>query len=714
MMSGVHGQRNEAGDAQNVVQGQDFHGDIIFQSPRTLPVPRQLRPGPGHFADREEERRRLETIRSERSDGHPTTLVLRGTHGVGKTALALTWLGEIHPEYDDGHLHVELGGPGPAGGTDPRSVLDTLLRDLGAEPDAIGTTSAEKAAMFRSLTAGRSFVLLLDDAGSAAQVRALLPNSADALVVVTTTARLGALRAEGAQMVDVSPMGTGAIAGMLETLLDARDEDDRDAIRALARRCHGLPLVARIAAVRLLNHPAETVGDLVAEMDEAGIVPALEEDGDDVSYETHIGVFYDRLTPRAAFLYRVLGLHPVPRVDVWAAAAGVDTDARAARRLLRELEAAGMLEEESRERFRMPAVVHQHAEATASAVFSPADRAEVAERFADYYLAASVAADTVATSRWRVSWRYDHPPTREVPEFATKDAAWTWLGANLDAIVRVARREAGAGNHETVWQLVEATDGFFRDRGHYDERFTLAALGTSAARQCGNRRAQARMHNQHGFALLDVGDPAAARDEFAAALGIDEADGDLWGCAAALECLGIAAHRAGDDLEAMACYDRAEPLKRDMARPRAVALLHLHRSRSAVALGEPQRAVSWIDEALPVFRAPEEDGGWDRANEAKCLLERGRALGMVHRPDDAVAELDRAVAAFAELGQCYQQARAHEAAAEVEAMRSARVGEDRLWRALELYRAIHNTVAEERVRALLDGESGEDAAPRKE
>jgi hypothetical protein len=93
---------------------------------------------------------------------------------VGKTSLAAHWLHGARDRYPDGVLSTDLGGD-RADPARPGEVLDGFLRARGVAPESIPVAAHEQAALFRSLTAGRRVIVFLDNAASAAQVRALLP-----------------------------------------------------------------------------------------------------------------------------------------------------------------------------------------------------------------------------------------------------------------------------------------------------------------------------------------------------------------------------------------------------------------------------------------------------------------------------------------------------------------------------------------------------------
>ena len=128
--------------------------------------PQQLPPAPGDFVGRERLRERLRI--ALRPSGEAVALtVLSGIGGVGKTALALRVAHGIRGDYPDGQLYVDLRGDGgqPA---DPADVTVDFLLALGMPAAAIPATPTARAGAYRTLTADRRILVLLDNASDTA------------------------------------------------------------------------------------------------------------------------------------------------------------------------------------------------------------------------------------------------------------------------------------------------------------------------------------------------------------------------------------------------------------------------------------------------------------------------------------------------------------------------------------------------------------------
>ena len=186
-------------------------------------VPRQLPAGVAHFAGRTAQLAELRAWMQAAgsSDEAVRVLVIGGTAGAGKTALAVHWAHQSAAEFPDGQLYVNLRGFDPSG--TPVAAADALRWFLGAfgvTEEQIPDSVDAQAALYRSVLADKRVLVILDNARDAGQVRPLLPGSPSCLVLVTSRARLPGLAAtEGARLLPLDVLtGTEArelLAGRL-------------------------------------------------------------------------------------------------------------------------------------------------------------------------------------------------------------------------------------------------------------------------------------------------------------------------------------------------------------------------------------------------------------------------------------------------------------------------------------------------------------------
>ena len=140
--------------------------------------------------------------RTRADDVGTALVVISGTAGIGKTALALHWAHQVRDRFGDGQLYVNLRGFDPTPSMRPIEALTASLLALGVPPEQIPLDQDHAAAIYRTMLAGRRVLMILDNAESAAQVRPLLPGGQSCFVLVTSRNRLsGLLARDGAHRI---------------------------------------------------------------------------------------------------------------------------------------------------------------------------------------------------------------------------------------------------------------------------------------------------------------------------------------------------------------------------------------------------------------------------------------------------------------------------------------------------------------------------------
>ena len=129
-----------------------------------------------------------------------------------------------------------------------------------SEPSSL----AERTALYRSVTARLDFVVLLDNAVSAAQAQVLLPAGTNSLAVVTSRRPLLGLSAGGEHAVQVDPLGAAdALELLSHTIGSQRIQTERRSAERLAGLCGGLPIALCIAAARIASRPRRSLARMI-------------------------------------------------------------------------------------------------------------------------------------------------------------------------------------------------------------------------------------------------------------------------------------------------------------------------------------------------------------------------------------------------------------------------------------------------------------------
>jgi DNA-binding SARP family transcriptional activator len=216
----------------------------------------------------------------------PVTVICGGP-GAGKTSTAAAAALVLRDRFSDGQLYAELGGVGHP--RDPQDVLSEMLRAMGIPARSIPPPGPARAAMYRSLLAGRKVLVVADDAATAGQVRPLVPAARGAAVLVTSRGRLGGLA--GARTVQLAGLPEDdAFALLAATAGPGRVAAEPAPARAIVAACDGLPLALRLAAAALVARPGLPLARMAAELASAHRFEILSDE--DTSVADAIGVSY--------------------------------------------------------------------------------------------------------------------------------------------------------------------------------------------------------------------------------------------------------------------------------------------------------------------------------------------------------------------------------------------------------------------------------------
>ncbi|MFL6122740.1 BTAD domain-containing putative transcriptional regulator [Actinophytocola sp.] len=224
------------------------------------PAPAQLPADIPDFVGREAQ---LEALTELLSGGETVRVVnVVGRPGTGKNALVVRAAREVRENFPDGQLYVDLVDADDRP-TPTREVLAGMLRALGSDvvPESLG----EAALLFRSWTADRRLLVVLNKASDEHLPHHLLPTGAGCAVVVVSRAPLDAL--SGAVRVRVPTLSTvEAVAMLASTIGQSRVDQERAAAVELVELADRLPLALRAVGARLAARPAWHLARMVERM----------------------------------------------------------------------------------------------------------------------------------------------------------------------------------------------------------------------------------------------------------------------------------------------------------------------------------------------------------------------------------------------------------------------------------------------------------------
>jgi tetratricopeptide (TPR) repeat protein/transcriptional regulator with XRE-family HTH domain len=574
------------------------------------PVPRELPPGVPGFVGRMEELAELDVLRrrADRSQGEMPIVIVAGTAGVGKTALAIHWAHRVGARFPDGCLYLDLRGYDPDQPVAPADALAALLRSLGVHGAKIPPTEAERSARYRTLLAGRRTLVLLDNARGTEQVRPLLPGGSGCATLVTSRDALtGLVARHGARRIDLDPLPGEDAVTLLGTLIGVRVTDEPDAASALADQCAGLPLTLRLAAELSNTRPEATLADLVAELtDVRQRLSRLDAVGEPpIAVRAAFSWSYQNLSGTAARAFRLCGLYPGQDLDAYAMAALAGTDLDQACSMLRALARANLIQPAGAGRYAMHDLLRAYAAELAGADPEPERRAAVARLRSQQLYTCAQAMDLILPSERRQRPEIAEPPL-PVPRFRDPPEATRWLDTERPTLLAAALDACGPAGDDYAVRLALLVRRYLDHGGHYQDAELLFRHAVTAAT---NPAGQARALAGLGGACLRLGRYHMAADHQERALHLARATGDPVAQGDALIGLGVVYWHLGRPGWTIECGRQAIRLHRGLGDRSGLARAVGNLGCTYNLVGNFPAALAYHARALAIFREVGDEAG---------------------------------------------------------------------------------------------------------
>jgi tetratricopeptide (TPR) repeat protein/DNA-binding XRE family transcriptional regulator len=604
-------------------------------------VPRQLPAPPRHFTGRADELARMTGMLSEAAGAVPV-LVVHGMAGVGKTALAVHWAGQVADRFPDGQLYLNLRGFDPTGtAMTAADAMRRLLDALAVPAQRIPADLDAQAALYRTLLTGRRMLVVLDNSRDAEQVRPLLPGGRGCAVVVTSRNQLASLvAAEDAHPVSLDLLA-GDEAGQLlaHRLGTGRADTEPDAVATIVERCGRLPLALAIVAARAAIHPDRPLAALARELTETGAgLDPLSAGDPAADVRAAFSWSYHALRDDAARIFRLLGLHPGPDISLAAAASLAGLPARRTRTVLAELTRANLLIEHVPGRYTLHDLLRAYAADLAHTCDAQAERTAATQRVLDHYLHTARTADVILAPS------VDQPrlpaPAAGVSPEQPADAreAMAWYVAEHADLLAAIDHAAAAGFTEHAWYLSLTTWLFFYRQGHWRDWAETGYTALAVARRLGNPVREARAHRAIGRAYAELGRLDDAYAELQCALELYRRNGRRVGQAHTHYNLAFLLDTQGYPARALEHARQSLDLFRAaghrFGQPQALTMIGWLYAQ----LGDYEQAVVSCQESLDLER-----GHNDPIGQAGALGSLGHAYDRLGRYDLAVTCFQQAV-----------------------------------------------------------------------
>jgi tetratricopeptide (TPR) repeat protein/transcriptional regulator with XRE-family HTH domain len=511
-----------------------------------------------NFTGRRAELRQLaDAIANGNAGGVVGICAIGGMAGIGKTAFAVHAAHLLAAQFPDGQIYLPLHGHTPGQKpVDPAEALASLLLTAGVPASQIPPGLETRSRLWRDYLAGTRLLLVLDDAAGHEQVRPLLPGTAGSLVLVTSRRHLTAL--EDTHTINLDTLPSYEAAELLIRLAGRPALDPADpAVSEITRLCGYLPLAIGMLARQLHHHPAWSCGrlaaDLAAARDRLAFMHA-----ENLSVAAAFDLSYDDLDPGQQQLFRRLGLHPGPDIDAYAAAALDGVDLTTAQRLLEALYDQHLLTEPGHGRYRMHDLISEHSRSLAAG--DPARESDLAlGRLLDYYQHTALAASRNLPQKKSPGSARTAALVGPVlaPDLSTPERASEWIAAERQNLQAAASSALPGDRRGDASLIVTAMHSYLRSNGHWDQAQSLYQAVIEAARQAGDRIAEATALTDLGEIQQLIGDYPLAAASLTRALELYRDLGDRLGEASALNELGIVQLTINDHPAAISSHAEA-------------------------------------------------------------------------------------------------------------------------------------------------------------
>jgi tetratricopeptide (TPR) repeat protein len=573
----------------------------------------------------------------------PTVVILHGQAGSGRSTLALHAAQQLKDQFR-GACVVDLRGAGDAQAPlATREALLHLLNRLGAPRDQLLFRERQNqeqhlrrlSEQYQQHLTDLPVVIVLNDATGADQIRALVPERSESLVLVTSREPFDLdLPGAAVHSLQVPALDAGASFELLAQLAGATGAAlprpaDADRLREL---CAGLPIALRIVGSALPDH--YDAGQLAADIEVFG-------PRDPVDRVLALR-YHDQPEPNRRLLRR-LALAGRASFGAAAAAALLATDEQEAARRLGELAGSGLIEHVRGARYRPHDLVRGFAGERLLDEEDPVERAAAHERLIRSY--ADLANTVVRLVEGKTSTRAGRFGQHG---FSSLEFALRWLDEE-SSFITAALRNAEGVDRAAVQALLGALCDYCLLRGDLYRLGEISEMAqTQQARQQKSGPDEDRsvlvrsVQWRTGIAARQLGELDKARSTLSSVVDLYFEAQHPAGAARALDSLGITLHHQGNLRE-------AESKLREALEIQAAPELDEDRAWTMHALaavlrdmGQLDRALELLHESLALHRVNESVQG-----EAWAHLQLGQVYLRLGRADLGEAELRAADTSYA-------------------------------------------------------------------
>ncbi|MFF7637829.1 BTAD domain-containing putative transcriptional regulator [Kitasatospora sp. NPDC008050] len=565
------------------------------KAPEPVPAPSQLPPLVGREVDL------ADLVRAVTSSGHARAVAITGTGGVGKSLLARHLAERLRDRFPEGQFLVSLHGFSVA--RQPltaESALLELLRAIGVPLTRLPVAFGQRVELWLRMLTEHRYVIVLDDVAQAEQVRQLIPVTSNSLLILTSRVNLSDLPTVHQHGVGLLSM-TSAVE-LFQQLVGERAAH-QDVVRDIIARTDCLPLAVEILAMRFRSRASWTLQHLAQRLSTATSLI------DEFHYKenaltVHLDLSYRTLSTDHQRAFRLLGLHPGPRFDQFAAAALLGAPLRQSERALEALLDAHLIQEPNVETFSFHDLLGSFAADLAESESSMEERTAAANRLTRFALCATDHADRLL---------YPHRlrlPFADLPPGPPAGLSWNspaqarrWLINEQAGLLAIQQRAIADGNRIDAFRLLHLLAGFLDAECFWADAVPLHQSAAEFWHTTDQPQAEVRALLDLGYAHQRGTQYLQADASTTRALRLARAAEDVEGVAEALNQRGMRHAREGDQMVALALLEEALAANQDTGNQRQHDRIVNNIGISLMHMGQQDRAITALDDALAGFNA---------------------------------------------------------------------------------------------------------------
>ncbi|MET9506780.1 tetratricopeptide repeat protein [Streptomyces sp. NPDC006622] len=590
------------------------------------------------------------TATPERSRPAPPVVVVGGAPGIGKTTFAVHHAHQIAHLFPDGQLFVNLCGFHPhMPPVDPVDALHGFLAALGVPVQRVPEGLPARAALFRSLLAGRRVLIVLDNARDEEQVRPLLPSGPGCLTLITSRNQLpGLVTADGAKPLTLPlPSETEARETLARRLGSARLTAEPTATADLIRLCGRLPLALAVVTAHAALNPTFPLAAIADDLRHThSRLDTLTTSDITTDVRAVFSWSYRSLEEPAARLFRLLALHPGPEITVPAAASLGGLPLPEARRLLAELTRARLVEQPLPGRYTLHDLLRDYATELIDAQGDAGERDDALLRVLDHYVFTAYAANRPLKRYSLPELDIDSPSTGVVPEeFTTPEQASRWLTTEQRVLSNLLHTAVSQGLEDHITGLAWSLEEHLHRQEHWPEAIAALTPALDVAQRRADRPTQGLCHRYLGEIHGRLGHQEQTMAHLRRATVLFEELGEANQQSLTHSTTAYVLNLFGRVEEALAAAEQALALARVAGDHVRVAMCLNNLAWLHSTSNRPEESLVYFEEAIGMLQ--DGDGSGIKAHFQDTL---GYTLHLLNRYEEAVEAYRHALETYEKLG----------------------------------------------------------------